>query len=197
MQKVPIISLVMTCAVAAISNSQTSQAANTCTSVLPGGCYTKPATLTQDIVPLKQAVPMKAGLWQDELLDAQGKPEANSAVQSCRLSNDWRKHALAAGEEAGEGCTKTMVIARTRVSGATSINEFGTSDTCRLDREITSIVGWVRPISPVNEPLKKYEMVSTTTLSYVPKVGKPQLPPKSEVTRTLHTWLGECLPHRK
>jgi hypothetical protein len=55
---------------------------------------------------------MKAGLWRDELLDNNGKPEINSVIESCRSASDWRDHALVAGSEASEGCSQTKLISR-------------------------------------------------------------------------------------
>jgi hypothetical protein len=165
-----------------ISSSQ----ASTYSSVLPGGCYAKPSSLSQDVIPLKQAIPMKAGLWRDELLDNNGKPERNSATESCRTANDWRDHALAAGSEASEGCSRTKLISRQ--TGNPPRLQVGMTETCREEGKTLVMTSWLVRQDNANQPLHRYEMHSTIT--HIPKNSSQQAPLSAD--RTRHTWVGAC-----
>jgi hypothetical protein len=183
MRKVTLIVIALVCSVTVvINNSQ----ASTCTSILPGGCYTKPAALSQEVVPLKQAVPMKAGLWRDELLDSNGNPEKNSAIESCRTVSDWREHALSAGSEASEGCSRTKLISR-QIGNPPTL-QVGMSETCREDGKTLVTTSWLVRKDAPNQPLHRYEMRSTVSL--VSKNASKQAAVSDD--RTRHTWLGAC-----
>lgn len=171
-----------------ISNSQVS----TCSSILPGGCYTKPPAFSQEVVPLKQAVPMKAGLWRDELLDNNGKPEINSAIESCRSASDWRDHALAAGSEASEGCSQTKLISRQMGNPPTL--QVGMSETCREDGKTLVTTSWLVRKDASNQALSQYEMhTSTQTMQKASPQKRASSSSKTTLAQTTrHTWLRAC-----
>lgn len=195
--------------------TNTTAGTNSCSSILPGGCYPKVVLATSKIELLKHAVPMKAGLWRDEVLDQQGKPETDTATQSCRAYNDWRKHALAAGAEAGEGCTPTETITRPTKSDDGFVVQIGTRDTCWLEREKTQIVSWLTPLKPAKPseakandktslepdfkqtPLTRYLVEHTTDVNHVSKTGQTKQLAPTEVVKTLHTWVGNCPAEKK
>jgi hypothetical protein len=175
-----------------VSNSQASQTASTCASVLPGGCYTKPPAFSQEVVPLKQAVPMKAGLWRDELLDNNGKPEINSVIESCRSASDWRDHALAAGSEASEGCSQTKLISRQMGNPPTL--QVGMSETCREDGKTLVTTSWLVRKDASNQALSQYEMhTSTQTMQKASPQKRASSSSKTTLAQTTrHTWLRAC-----
>jgi hypothetical protein len=165
-----------------ISNSL----ASACSSVLLGGCYANPVVLSQDAVPLKQAVPMKAGLWRDELLDSNGNPVKNSSIESCRTASDWRDHALAAGYEASEGCSRTKLISR-QIGNPPAL-QVGMTETCREGGKTLVMTSWLVRHDNANQPLNQYEMHST--VSKVSKNASKQAAVSAD--RTRHTWLSAC-----
>lgn len=187
MPKAAKIAMLLACTVAvAICNSHAASHGNTCTSVLQGGCYTKAATFSQDIESLKQAVPMKAGLWRDELLDNNGKPEKNSAIESCRTTSDWRDHALAAGNEASEGCSRTRLISR-QIGNPPAL-QVGMTETCREGSKTFVMTSWLVRLGNANQALTQYEMHSTVT--QVSKIASKQALVSTD--RTRHTWINIC-----
>jgi hypothetical protein len=169
-----------------VSNSQASQTASTCASVLPGGCYTKASSLSPNIIPLKEAVPMKPGLWRDELLDQYGKPQKDASIESCRTVSDWRDHALAAGSEASEGCSRTKLISRQ--IGNPPRQQVGVTETCREEGKTLLMTSWLVRQDNSNQPLSQYEMHSTIT--QVSKNSSKQAP--FSIDRTRHTWVSAC-----
>ena len=189
MRKVALIALVTAGSMTVTINNSL---ASTCTSVLPGGCYTKLAALSQDFVPLKQAVPMKAGLWRDELLDSNGNPEKNSAIESCRTVSDWREHALAAGSEASEGCSRTKLISR--LIGNPPTLQAGTSETCREDGKTLVTTSWLVRKDASNQALSQYEMhTSTQTIQKASPQKRTSSSSKITLVQTTrHTWLKAC-----
>ena len=189
MRKVALIALVTAGSMTVTINNSL---ASTCTSVLPGGCYTKLAALSQDFVPLKQAVPMKAGLWRDELLDSNGKPEKNPAIESCRTVSDWREHALAAGSEASEGCSRTKLISR--LIGNPPTLQVGTSETCREDGKTLVTTSWLVRKDASNQALSQYEMhTSTQTMQKASPQKRASSSSKTTLAQTTrHTWLRAC-----
>jgi hypothetical protein len=189
MRKVALIALVTAGSMTVTINNSL---ASTCTSVLPGGCYTKLAALSQDFVPLKQAVPMKPGLWRDELLDSNGKPEKNSAIESCRTVSDWRDHVLAAGSEASEGCGRTKLISRQ--TGNPPALQVGISETCREDGKTLLTTSWLVRKDASNQSLSQYEMhTSTQTMSKASPQKRTSSSSKITLAQTTrHTWLREC-----
>lgn len=189
MRKVALIALVTAGSMTVtINNSQ----ASACTSVLPGGCYTKLAAFSQDVVPLKQAVPMKAGLWRDELLDSNGNPEKNSAIESCRTVSDWREHALAAGSEASEGCSRTKLISR-QIGNPPTL-QVGMSETCREDGKTLVTTSWLVRKDAPNQALSQYEMhTSTQTMQKASTQKRTSSSSKTTLVQTTrHTWLRAC-----
>ena len=193
MRKVTLIALFIAGLVTVtISNSHAASRASTCTSILPGGCYTKPAALSQEVVPLKQAVPMKAGLWRDELLGSNGKPEINSAIESCRSASDWRDHALAAGSEASEGCSQTKLISRQMGNPPTL--QVGMSETCREDGKTLVTTSWLVRKDASNQALSQYEMhTSTQTMQKASPQKRASSSSKTTLAQTTrHTWLRAC-----
>jgi hypothetical protein len=183
MQKVALIALATAGSMTITINNSL---ASTCTSILPGGCYTKPVALSQEVVPLKQAVPMKAGLWRDELLDSNGKPVKNSSIESCRTASDWRDHALAAGYEASEGCSRTKLISR-QIGNPPAL-QVGMTETCREGGKTLVMTSWLVRHDNANQPLNQYEMHST--ISKVSKNASKQAAVSAD--RTRHTWLSAC-----
>jgi hypothetical protein len=169
-----------------VSNSQASQTASTCASVLPGGCYTKSSSLSPNIIPLKEAVPMKPGLWRDELLDQYGKPQKDASIESCRTVSDWRDHALAAGSEANEGCSQTKLISRQM--GYPPRQQVGISETCSEDGKTLVTTSWLVRKDASDQALSQYEMHSTIT--QVSKNSSKQAP--FSIDRTRHTWVSAC-----
>jgi hypothetical protein len=158
-------------------------------SILPGGCYQNPTgkdAQAQPVTPKTQVVPMQAGLWRDELLDSNGKPEKNSAIESCRTVSDWREHALAAGSEASEGCSPTKLISR-QIGNPPTL-QVGMTETCREDGKTLVTTSWLVRKDNSNQPLNQYEMHSTIT--QVTKKSSKQAPLSAD--RTRHTWLGAC-----
>jgi hypothetical protein len=165
-----------------ISSSQ----ASTCISVLPGGCYAKSSSLSPNIIPLKEAVPMKPGLWRDELIDRNGKPQKDASIESCRTASDWRDHALAAGSEASEGCSRTKLISRQ--TGNPPALQVGMTETCREEGKTLVMTSWLVRQDNSNQPLSQYEMHSTIT--QVSKNLSKQSSASAE--RTRHTWVSAC-----
>lgn len=167
-------------------------ARESCTNILLGGCYTKPLTTSQVITPLNQAVPMKAGLWRDELLDSNSKPEKNSAIESCRTVSDWRDHVLAAGSEASEGCGRTKLISRQ--TGNPPALQVGISETCREDGKTLLTTSWLVRKDASNQSLSQYEMhTSTQTMSKASPQKRTSSSSKTTLAQTTrHTWLREC-----
>lgn len=192
MRKVALIALVTAGSMTVTINNSL---ASTCTSILPGGCYTKPSSLSQDVLPLKQAVPMKPGLWRDELLNSNGKPEKNSAIESCRTVSDWRDHVLAAGSEASEGCGRTKLISRQ--TGNPPALQVGMSETCREDGKTLVTTSWLVRTDAPNQPLRQYEMhTSTQTMSKaLPQKRSSSSTKTTLLETTRHTWLRECTPN--
>lgn len=167
-------------------------ARESCTNILLGGCYTKPLTTSQVITPLNQAVPMKAGLWRDELLDTNGKPQKDASIESCRKASDWRDHALAAGSEASEGCSRTKLISRQMGNPPTL--QVGMSETCREDGKTLVTTSWLVRKDASNQALHQYEMhTSTQTMSKALPQKKTSSSTKTTLLETTrHTWLGDC-----
>jgi hypothetical protein len=169
-----------------------------CSRILPGGCYTKPLPTSPVIKPLTQAVPMKTGLWRDELLDKNGKPQKDASIESCRIASDWRDHSLATGSEASEGCSRTRLISRQM--GNPPALQVGISETCREDGKTLVTTAWlVRKDNGVDAPLHQYEMhTSTQTMATaLPRKTTKLATNTSEIERTRHTWISECLTTRK
>lgn len=163
-------------------------------SILPGGCYKKPSgndAPAQGVSLLTQAVPMKTGLWRDELVGKNGKPEPDSAYESCRHSSDWRAFALEAGEEASEGCSKTKLVSR--MWGKPPVLQVGQQESCQEGAARVLTTQWLvrldAPSTP-DAPLRQYSLHTSTVTHHTPAPG--YVPSKKWGETSRHTWLGPC-----